>query len=298
MTTLAPDLAERFRTDGFAFPVNALTPAEAEQALAGCHTYLRTVSAAGGALARYAAFPKIHLVASWADRIVHHPAILDAVEALLGPELLVWSTNLFVRPAHSGSSLAWHQDAVYLGLDGYQQHAARVWVALTDTTVANGTMRYARGSHLGGALPHRFSGSGLEDIMRGEEIAVDIDEAATVDVILNAGQCSVHHLAMAHCSGPNHTDAGRFNFAIDYVTPRVRPTAGEDSALLVRGADPGAFLPEARPASDFDQAALREFYAAVARRQKRIDQTVLGRGGKPGGDPARDGARDRAQDPA
>ncbi|WP_051794609.1 phytanoyl-CoA dioxygenase family protein [Streptomyces sp. NRRL S-87] len=292
MTTIAPDLAERFRTDGFAFPVNALTPTEAEQALAGCHAYLRTVSAAGGALARYATFPKIHLVSTWADRIVHHPAILDAVEALLGPDLLVWSTNLFVRPAHSGSSLAWHQDAVYLGLNGVQQHAARVWVALTDTTVANGTMRYARGSHRSGALPHRFAGSELEDIMRGEEIAVDIDEAAAVDVILKAGQCSVHHLAMAHCSGPNHTADGRFNLAIDYVSPQVSPSAGEDSALLVRGTDVGAFLPEARPTEDFARTALQHFYAAVARRQKRIDQVVLSRSSEDDGDADR--VRDQA----
>ncbi|PZT72160.1 MULTISPECIES: phytanoyl-CoA dioxygenase family protein [unclassified Streptomyces] len=243
-----------------------------------CRTYLQTVSAVGGALARYAAFPKIHLVSMWADRIVHHPAIVDAVESLLGPELLVWSTNLFIRPAHSGSSLAWHQDAVYLGLDGLQRHAVRVWVALTDTTVANGTMRYARGSHLRGPLPHRFSGSGLEDIMRGEEIAVEIDEANAVDVVLEAGQCSLHHLAMAHCSGPNHTDSGRFNLAIDYITPQVAPTAGEDSALLVRGGNTGAFLPEARPVSDFDGAALRQFYAAAARRQKRIDETISNRG--------------------
>ncbi|MEV0599874.1 phytanoyl-CoA dioxygenase family protein [Streptomyces sp. NPDC050315] len=290
MNTIATDLAERFRTDGFAFPIDALTPAEVEQSLAACHTYLRTVSAAGGALARYAVFPKIHLVSTWADRIVHHPAILDAVETLLGPNLLVWSTNLFVRPAHSGSSLAWHQDAVYLGLNGFQQHAARVWVALTDTTAANGTMRYARGSHLRGALPHRFSGSGLEEIMRGEEIAVDIDEAAAVDVVLKAGQCSAHHLAMAHCSGPNHTADGRFNLAIDYITPQVSPTAGEDSALLVRGTDTGAFSRETRPASDFDQAALREFYTAVARRQKRIDQTVRSRKGDHGEGTDRDPA--------
>jgi non-heme Fe2+,alpha-ketoglutarate-dependent halogenase len=292
MATIAPDLAERFRTDGFAFPVNALTAAEAEQALAECHTYLRTASAAGGALARYATFPKIHLVSAWADRIVHHPAILDAAAALLGPDLLVWSTNLFIRPAHSGSSLAWHQDAVYLGLNGFQQHAARVWVALTDTTVANGTMRYARGSHARGTLPHEFSGSGLEDIMRGEEITVDIDEASAVDVVLQAGQCSMHHLAMAHCSGPNHTADGRFNLAIDYVSPQVSPTAGEDSALLVRGTDTGDFVPESRPAASFDGAALRQFYAAVARRQKRIDEVVLHRDGADGSsaEPLRDQA--------
>ncbi|MFD3935829.1 phytanoyl-CoA dioxygenase family protein [Streptomyces sp. NPDC058611] len=278
MTAVAADLAERFRTDGYAFPVDALTPAEADRAVDDCRMYLQTVSAVGGALARYAAFPKIHLVSMWADRIVHHPAIVDAVESLLGPELLVWSTNLFIRPARSGSSLAWHQDAVYLGLDGFQQHAVRVWVALTDTTVANGTMRYARGSHLQGTLPHRFSSSNLEDIMRGEEIAVEIDEAIAVDVVLQAGQCSLHHLAMAHCSGPNHTGNGRFNLAIDFITPQVVPTEGEDSALLVRGESTGAFLPEARPVSDFDGTALQQFYAAAARRQKRIDQTVLNRG--------------------
>ncbi|MEV0415047.1 hypothetical protein AB0I68_30705 [Streptomyces sp. NPDC050448] len=84
--------------------------------------------------------------------------------------------------------------------------------------------------------------------------------------------------ARPHCSGPNRTGSGRFNLAIDYVTPQVVPTAGEDSALLIRGESTGAFLSEARPVSDFDGAALQQFYAAAARRQKRIDQTILNRG--------------------
>ncbi|MEU0984712.1 phytanoyl-CoA dioxygenase family protein [Streptomyces griseus] len=274
MSATATSLRDRFETDGYVFPHDAIGPAEAEQALAECRTYLRAVNSVGGTLARYATFPKIHLVTNWADRIVHHPVILDVVESLIGPDLMVWSTNLFTRPAHSGSSLAWHQDAIYLGLEGYQENAVRVWVALTDTTVANGTMRYSRGSHAQGAVNHRWGGTGMEDIMRGEEVAVDVDESSSVPVVLTAGQCSLHHLAMVHCSGPNVTDQGRFNLAIDYVNPQVRPSSGEDSALTVRGKGSGGFLPEARPASDFHPDAVRQLYAATARRQARIDQTV------------------------
>jgi hypothetical protein len=102
----------------------------------------------------------------------------------------------------------------------------------------------------------------------------------------------MHHLAMAHCSGPNHTADGRFNLAIDYISPQVSPTVGEDSALPVRGTDTGAFLPETRPTADFDKAALQQFFAAVARRQKRIDQVVLNWNPEDGGD------ADRVQDPA
>ncbi|MEU5164755.1 MULTISPECIES: phytanoyl-CoA dioxygenase family protein [Streptomyces] len=274
MRTAVNNLRDRFRTDGYAFPLDALTPEEAARALTDCRTYLRAVSSVGGAMAQYAMFPKIHLVATWADRLVHHPALLGLAESLLGPDLMVWSTNLFTRPAHSGGSLAWHQDAVYLGLNGYQEHAVRVWVALTDTTAANGTMRYSRGSHAQGALAHRWGGTHIEDIMRGEEVAVEVDESSSVAVVLTAGQCSAHHLAMVHCSGANTTDHSRYNFAIDYISPKVRPTEGEDSALTVRGEGGSGFLPEARPLSDFHPDAVRQFYAATARRQARIDHTV------------------------
>lgn len=271
----APTLADRFRRDGFAFPVEALTSDEAAAALEQCRTHLRAVSSVGGNLARYATFPKVHLLSLWADRIAHHHRILDAVESVLGPDLLVWSSTVFTRGARSGSTLAWHQDALYLGIEGFQQHAVRVWVALTDTSPANGTLRYSRGSHRRGLLPHSYGSGGIEDLVRGEEITVDIDESTAVDVNLRAGQCSLHHLAIAHCSGPNSTDGDRFNFAIDYITPDVASTGGEDSALLVRGRDTrGHFHPERRPRADFDQAALAEFYTATARRQARINETV------------------------
>ncbi|MEV1046272.1 phytanoyl-CoA dioxygenase family protein [Streptomyces sp. NPDC049916] len=87
--------------------------------------------------------------------------------------------------------------------------------AVTPATVANGTMRYSRGSHAQGAVNHRWGGTGMEDIMRGEGLAVDVDDSSSVPVVLTAGQRSLHHLAMVHCSGPNVTDQGRLKEIAD-----------------------------------------------------------------------------------
>jgi non-heme Fe2+,alpha-ketoglutarate-dependent halogenase len=271
---LTADQAESFRRDGFHFPIDVLDAAEARGALAAFRRYDTIAQRAGGFISIHRHFPKLHLVALWADALVHHPRILAAAESLLGPDLLVWGTQVFTRPARSGASLAWHQDAVYYGLRDIEEQSARVWLALTPANIANGTMRYARGSHRDGLLQHGVRGGDVADMMRGEEVVVEIDPDSEVVVEIDAGQASVHDMALAHCSGPNVTDADRVNVAIDYITPDVQP-AGTDSALLVQGADRNEhFLAERRPAADFDSEAMRGFVQATTLRSRRL-QSML-----------------------
>lgn len=269
---------KQFVEQGFHFPVEVLDVDDARVALAEYRRYELLCTRAGGFLSMHRRFPKVHLVAGWADGFVHNEHILDAVEALLGLDVLVWATQLFVRPAHSGDSLAWHQDALYFGLSGMEAGSVRVWVALTPTRPENGTMRYLPGSHRDGLMEHRRAETAAAGTLRGEEVVLHVDEEAAIDVVLEAGQASMHHLAIAHCSGPNQTDEDRVNLAIDYVAPSVAPVEGRDSALLVRGRDPyGNFEREERLAAEFDADALRSFQQATVLRVRRLQQALTAR---------------------
>lgn len=266
-------LRHAFLDQGYLFPLDGLTPPEAAAALRDYRAYDAVVGRVGGWMSEFGRFPKVHLLSLWADAIVHDERVLDVVEQVLGPELLVWSTTIFTRPAHSGETLAWHQDALHYGLAGHAGQSLRVWVALTATTAANGTMRYAPGTHRSGILAHEWHaapGSGARGF--GDlEIGVEVDESRAVDVLLEPGQFAMHDLALAHASGANTTDEDRVNFAIDYITPSVRPQGHVDSALPVRGSCAGtAFLRERRPEADFDSAAVESFRAATMLRVRRL----------------------------
>lgn len=228
---LVGEIAAALGRDGFTFPHDALTPAESGRTLLAFREYDATMARAGGMHSAFRRFPKIHLAAAWADELVRHPRILDAVGALLGPDLLVWSTNAFVRERHSPDMLAWHQDALHYDLRGFESGAVRVWLALTDTTEANGTLRFARGSHREGIVAHRTDADSEQIRASGLEVDIEIDESCVVPVLLRAGQFSIHHMAVAHASGSNHTGTARVNVAIDYLAPSVAPAGDSDTAI-------------------------------------------------------------------
>jgi non-haem Fe2+, alpha-ketoglutarate-dependent halogenase len=255
---------DRYRRDGFYFPLRALT---ADAALA-CRRRLEAVEAAHGGRLGGELRHKPHLLFTWLADLVRHPAILDAVEDVLGPDLLVWSTSFFIKEAHDPAYVSWHQDATYWGLS--EPDVVTAWLAFTDATVANGAMRMVPGSHVE-QLAHRDTFAPHNLLSRGQEIAVEVDEAAGVDIVLRAGEMSLHHVRMVHGSPPNRSDDRRIGFAIRYVPTRVKQVAGDgDSAMLVRGVDHyHHFAPERAPAFDLAPAA-RAHHAEVVSRAARI----------------------------
>lgn len=164
------------------------------------------------------------------------PAILDCVEALLGPNLLVWSVELFIKEPGSEKVVSWHQDITYWGM-GETDEEVTAWVALSDVSVAAGCMRFLPGSHRGGIVPHTDTFEASNLLSRGQEIQ-GIDESRAVHGALRPGEMSLHHGRCFHASGPNRSDDRRIGLAIRYVTPEVRqPGLGRDYAMLVRGQD-------------------------------------------------------------
>ena len=194
---------------------------------------------------------KPHLLFTWIDELVRHPIILDAIESLLGPNLLVWSSSFFTKEANDPAFVSWHQDSTYWGLSA--PDVVTAWVGFTDSNVSNGCMQVMPGTHQRDQLPHKDTFAENNLLTRGQEVAVEVNPSEAVDVILQAGEMSLHHVRLVHGSPPNPSADRRIGYAIRYVPTHVYQTAGgRDSAMLVRGIDTYKhFDPEPRPQTDF-----------------------------------------------
>src|SRR2546427_3531080 len=153
-TALTSTQGERYTRDGFLSPNPALTRDEAQSCLAKLEAFEEGVGGrltADGTDARYRA--RTHVLLTWVHALARHPAILGAVEDLIGPDILVYTSTWFIKEPESAAIAAWHQDATYFGLRPYVHVTA--WLALTDATAENGCMEFLPGSHHGGQRPHR-----------------------------------------------------------------------------------------------------------------------------------------------
>lgn len=244
---------EAFARDGYHFPVRALS---AEQAGA-YRAKLEAIEAQlGQPVMKTNLRNKPHLVLAWADELIRHPSILDVVEDILGPNLLVWSSSFFIKEARDPHYISWHQDSTYWGLS--HPDVVTAWIALSPSTTANGCMRVDPGTHLMDQLPHKDTFASDNLLTRGQEVQVEVDEKRVVDVVLQPGELSLHHVRLVHGSDPNRSDQRRIGFAIRYVPTYVKQTAGpRDSAMLVRGVDQyHHFEYEPRPQADMHPDAV------------------------------------------
>ena len=252
MPKLLPEGAkEAFARNGYWFPVRVMDAAEAAAYRARLEAYERT---AGGPIASNMRH-KVHLLFTWAGALVRHPRILDAVEDLIGPDILCWTTNFFIKEPRDPAFVSWHQESTYWGLEPHDVVTA--WLALSDAPVESGAMKFLPGSHLRDQIPHRDTYHKDNLLTRGQEVAVDVDERQAIDVPLKAGEISLHHIRLVHGSKPNTTGNRRIGLAIRYIPTYVRQTKVADSATLVRSVDRfGGFEPEPAPVADLDAAAL------------------------------------------
>jgi ectoine hydroxylase-related dioxygenase (phytanoyl-CoA dioxygenase family) len=253
-----------YRRDGYHFPIDILSAAETAE----LRCRLEAHEAASGGPIQGDRRHKAHLYLTWLNDLIRHPRILDAVEDVLGPNLLCWSTSFFIKEAADPGFVSWHQDATYWGLSS--PDVMTVWLAFTPANLVNGCMMFMPGSHAQ-QLEHRDTFDKHNLLSRGQEIAVKVDESKGVPAILEPGQASLHHVLLAHGSAPNRSDDRRIGFAIRYIPTHVRQAVGaKDSATLVRGVDSyGHFEPEPRPSADCAPDALAA-HAAIVGRQVQI----------------------------
>ena len=121
---LSPGQVEAYERDGFVFPVAVLTHHEVNE----FRGELQSWEQARGALIDFPEKSKSYLLFNWADQLVHHPKILDAVQDLIGPDILVYHSTLFLKEANTPAYVRWHQDSTYFYLEPHLHVTA--WVAL------------------------------------------------------------------------------------------------------------------------------------------------------------------------
>jgi hypothetical protein len=293
---------EAYRHDGYLFPLPALSPAE----LGECRDGLARYEACLGAPVNKGDWrwrSQAYIFLPWLDRLTRHPRILDAVESLIGPDILVFTATFFIKEAHSPTFAAWHQDATYFGITPFEHVTA--WVALTDATEEAGCME-AISSH-GAPRQMHHAALGLADSINGggQAIVEEFDPAGGVMMAVPAGSFSLHHTHCPHRSAPNRAGHRRVGIGISYIPAHARLMSGlRLCAPLVRGRDTGGqfeLLPP--PEGEFHPAAVarheesyrryranyaamielhdREFGATASAAPTALDPSVylVGRGG-------------------
>lgn len=267
---LIASTAARFRDQGYCAPIRIMSEDEALR----YRSLLEESERKRGRPLNLEERHKPHLLFRWAAELVRHPAVLEAVQPIVGPDMLVWDSTLFTKEAGGLEHLTWHQDLAYWGLDPGDQ-VITAWIALSPSTVESGCMRVVRGSHRLPIAPHVNSNDPTNLLGRGQTVQVKVDEADVVDIVLRPGEMSLHGVSIIHGSDSNRSKDRRIGFGIRYFPPHVRQTAPvRDTAFLARGVDRfGHFDLETEP-TESDSPAAHAVHAA-ARHQRKLVKNEL-----------------------
>jgi hypothetical protein len=256
MKKLTPDQKRQFDEQGYVFPFRAFDAERATGYRERIEAYERSANIDANRTLKikgYLAFP-------WLMEIAREPEILDAVEDIIGPDILLFGASIFAKGGRDPRYVSWHQDSAYFGLTPHREVTA--WVALSEASSLHGCLRVAPGTHRGPALQHVETHAKDNMLAKGQALQ-GIDEAAAVEMPLTAGQFSLHHEQTAHSSLPNRSQERRVGFAFFYIPTNVRPVSGKGRATLVRGNDShGHWQPDDLPRYDLDPLAMAQLQAS------------------------------------
>ncbi len=231
MTYLSSNQLKQYRDEGFVSPINIFSKEKAKEIRNEIELIEKEMPEELEKSGRYNA----HLISPLLDEVTHNTKILDAVESLIGKDILVCGTTLFIKNPNEKGFVSYHQDAKYIGLEPHNWVTA--WVAITDSNEHNGCMRMWSGSHKNNLKEHdqKFNEENL--LTRGQTVKnVPTDE--TTPLILTAGQMSLHHPTIVHGSDLNQSDDRRIGFVIQsYIGTNVKQVIGKNSVQLARGKD-------------------------------------------------------------
>ena len=231
MSYLSSNQLKQYKDEGFVSPINIFTKEKANEIRNEIELIEKKIPGELEKSGRYNA----HLISPLLDEVTHNSKILDAVESLIGSNILVCGTTLFIKNPNEKGFVSYHQDAKYIGLEPHNWVTA--WVAITDSNEENGCMRMWSGSHKDNLKEHdqKFNAGNL--LTRGQTVK-NVPIEKTTPLILKAGQMSLHHPAVVHGSEQNNSNDRRIGFVIQsYIGTNVKQILGKNSVQLARGVD-------------------------------------------------------------
>jgi non-haem Fe2+, alpha-ketoglutarate-dependent halogenase len=264
MSAITGKLSEKeqefYAENGYLYPIRVFSDAETAEFRRQFDDYTaRNKDLLGKMIPRErrAVYGLTHLMLPWVYQIASHPRVLDAVEGAIGPNILVWGSDWFVKFARDPAFISWHQDGAYWGLNPPEVTTA--WIALSPSTLENGCMQVMPGTQKM-QLPQRETYALDNALSRGQEIALEVDESKAVAMTLDAGEMSLHHIGIAHGSKANSSDQPRIGIAVRYIAPEVVQKGAERQIVqVVRGKDEyGHFEIAAAPADAVSAAEVRK----------------------------------------
>ena len=231
MPNLSSNQLKQYNDEGYIAPINILSTEEAIEARKEIELIEKKNPNEIDKKGRY----NIHLISPKLDAIVHNSKILDTVESIIGKNILVCGTTLFIKNPKQEGFVSYHQDAKYIGLEPHNWVTA--WVAITDSNEKNGCMRMWSGSHKDNLKEHdqKFNEGNL--LTRGQTVK-NVPQDKTTPLVLKAGQMSLHHPTVVHGSDLNKSNDRRIGFVIQsYISTNVKQILGKNSVQLARGVD-------------------------------------------------------------
>lgn len=224
----AQQIREDYNRDGFVSGIPLLSSQQAADHRAN----MEAVEAEHGAL-HYQS--KMHTLLDFTAQIAVNDKILDLVEAVLGPDILLYDVTFIVKEPGTESFVSWHQDLTYWGLSNDEQ--VSMWLALSPATEISGCMRMVPGSHKNGLMKHEDLRDARNVLHRGQSVE-GVDENEAMLCPLQPGEASFHHGWTLHASMPNRSDDRRIGLNVQYINPSARQTLNPNAtATLVRGKD-------------------------------------------------------------
>ena len=231
MTMLTADQIDHYRNKGYISSVSALTSNEAKEIRDEIEKIEKNWPGALDGINRN----YVHLISPVLNKVCLNKNILDAVESIIGKNILICGTTLFIKEKKEKGFVSFHQDAKYIGLEPHNW--VTVWLAVTDTNENNGCMRMLPGSHKDNLKYHeqKFDKNNL--LTRGQTIK-NISLDVTDPIILKAGEISLHHPLVIHGSGLNCSKDRRIGFVIQsYIGTNVNQVIGKMYVQKARGED-------------------------------------------------------------
>ena len=220
---------EQYQDEGYISPVRVVSKAEA----LSIKSQLEDMEAQFPEEVNAESRNNLHLSFEFLDALAHNPIIVDAMEDLIGPDIALWASVMFIKEPSSKHYVSWHQDATYMGMDDV--NFPTPWIALSPSNLETGCMTMISGSHRQEIREHEDTFAEHNILTRGQVIA-EVDESKGVDLILEPGEMSIHHGAIIHGSKPNKSQQRRIGFSLQsYMPPDIAQVVGRNIWTHVRG---------------------------------------------------------------